>query len=310
MPSLSQLRAQKPSPTPQADPAQALTESWDGPSVLGNSAYKERIGQPEPPPPGGRQRRPGGRLRPLAQDGDGAAPDIGTGVGPTTGPAVTDKPTGTADPVPAAGGQAAQKYSLGRDPYAVWSTGNGGSKEMPVNGQYKASSFLDHHSDRSRAWAANQLRNDKNPDLQAYDFTFEKTDKNGKGVAGTGKGLPFHAPSDCKVLDVQKELSGSGGYGLFIQLEDVETGRRFALHHMNSVGDFKKGDIVPGGTTVGSQGGSGSSSKSDYPTHLDIVGGEEAVLGFVQAQQMGTYTSNLPAPGGGGGGRGTGGGQK
>ena len=71
---------------------------------------------------------------------------------------------------------------------------------------------------------------------------------------------------------MQKELSGAGGYGLFIQLEDVETGRRFALHHMNSVGDFKTGDIVPGGTVMGPRvAATGTHWCSDiYGAHLHL----------------------------------------
>ena len=68
---------------------------------------------------------------------------------------------------------------LGRNPYAVWTTGHGRggggitSEMLSQGGQWGTEDFLRHHSDRSNSWAANQIRNDQNQNPQAYDFTFE-----------------------------------------------------------------------------------------------------------------------------------------
>ena len=141
--------------------------------------------------------------------------------------------------------------------------------------------------DRSNSSAAQRIRNGTNQDLQA-DFTFEQIDAQGNGIAGTAQGLPLITPWDSKVLDIQPTFQGSGGYGKFIALEDVETGMRFELHHLDSVGEFSIGQVIPGGTTIGTQGASGN-QRYDFATHVDIVGTPESVEDFVRSNQSGKF---------------------
>jgi predicted chitinase len=180
--------------------------------------------------------------------------------------------------------------------YAVWTTGRPGggggvtSRQLAAGGEWDRSGFLDHHSDRSGSWAANNIRNARNRDLQAYDFTFERVNGSGQALAGTAQGLPLITPWDARVHDIQKTYSGSGGYGRFIALEDLETGLRFSVHHLDTVGDFSKGQTLTGGTVLGTQGGSGAQQHS-YATHVDIIGTPEAVEQFVRANQTGRFRS-------------------
>ena len=176
----------------------------------------------------------------------------------------------------------------------VWTTGRRGgyggvtSEELPRSGNWDSDDFLNHHSDRSNSWAANNIRNGANQDLQAYDFTFEKLDSNGAPIPGTAQGLELTVPSDSKVLDIQHTYQGSGGYGKFIALEDIVTGARVSIHHLDSVGDFRKGQILKGGTVFGTQGASGN-GRYDFATHIDIVGTEEAVSAFIRSNQEGNF---------------------
>lgn len=181
----------------------------------------------------------------------------------------------------------------GRGRTAVWTTGGpsgNASVELPKDGSWDSSDFLNHHSDRSNSWAANQIRNPQNQDLQAYDFTFEKVDKSGNPVLGSAQGHPLISPSDSTILDIQEEFEGSGGLGKFIVLEDVETGSRISVHHLDSVGEFEQGQVIQGGTTFGNQGSSGN-SQHVYAPHVDIVGTEDAVSQFVLSNQTGQYRS-------------------
>ena len=180
--------------------------------------------------------------------------------------------------------------------YGAWTTGRRGggavtSVELPRNGDWSGRDLWDHHSDRSQSWAANNMRNHLNQDLQAYDVTFEKVDANGVPIAGTAQGLPLQAPSDMKVIDIQKSYQGSGGYGMFIVLEDLETGKRIQVSHLDSVGDFAKGQVLSGGTNFGSQGASGR-GRHDFATHVDVVGTLEAVELFVHSNQSGEFRTS------------------
>jgi predicted chitinase len=181
--------------------------------------------------------------------------------------------------------------------YAVWTTGRPGgrggvtSRELNRNGDWDQNNWLSHHSDRSSSWAANNIRNGKNQDLQAYDFTFERQNARGEGIAGSAQGLELISPWDAKVHDVNPHFYGSGGYGKFIALEDLETGLRFEVHHLDSVADVRRGETLDGGDVIGTQGASGS-SRYDYATHVDIVGTPEAVEQFVRANQSGRFKSN------------------
>lgn len=178
--------------------------------------------------------------------------------------------------------------------HAAWTTGRprggGGvtSRQLPAGGEWDHTRFLDHHSDRSSSWAADNIRDARNRDLQAYDFTFERTSGNGQAIAGSAQGLPLISPWDARVHDIHHTYSGSGGYGRFIALEDLETGLRFSVHHLDTVGDFTKGQVLQGGTVIGTQGGSGQQQHS-YATHVDIVGTPEAVAAFVRANQTGRF---------------------
>ncbi len=184
------------------------------------------------------------------------------------------------------GGRRSSRGALG-----VWTTGRSGgsgvtSRLLPRD--WDMNDTLAHHSDRSRSWAANNIRNATNQDLQAYDFTFEKLDSRGAPVAGSAKGVELIVPSDSKVIDIQTTYQGSGGYGRFIALEDVETGARLSIHHLDTVGDFRVGQVLRGGTIFGTHGGSGN-SRSSYATHVDVVGTRGSVERFVRSNQEGTF---------------------
>lgn len=179
----------------------------------------------------------------------------------------------------------------GRGRTAAWTTGGpsgNASVELARDGSWTSDDFLQHHSDRSNSWAANQIRNAKNQDLQAYDFTFEKVDQSGNPVLGSAQGYPLISHSDSTVLDIQHDYKGSGGLGKFIVLEDVETGERISVHHLDAVGEFEQGQVIQGGTTFGTQGSSGN-SKHVYAPHVDIIGTEDAVSQFVLSNQTGQY---------------------
>ena len=73
------------------------------------------------------------------------------------------------------------------------------STPLRGGGQWSPGDFLSHHSDRSHSWAANNIRNGANQDLQAYDFTFERGFQRARhrGVgAGTGTGDAIRCPRD------------------------------------------------------------------------------------------------------------------
>lgn len=193
--------------------------------------------------------------------------------------------------------EAATTGQLDRNPYAVWSTGSsagvgGGnvwSKELPADGSWDMGDTLGHHGDRSNSWGANQIRNQDNASLQAYDFSFSPTNDQGQPT-NAFRGTELHTPADMKVLEIQRSYSGSGGYGCFIHLEDVETGKRIVVNHLDSVGEFRIGDVIPGGTVFGEQGGSGN-ARDSYAVHVDIIGTSGAVEDFVRSQQSGTFRS-------------------
>lgn len=202
-------------------------------------------------------------------------------------------PQTTASSAPASPLESGFNGDTGRGRTAVWTTGGptgNASQELARDGSWDSDNFLNHHSDRSNSWAANQIRNEKNQDLQAYDFTFEKVDDKGNPVLGSAQGHPLISPSDSKVLDIQPSYQGSGGLGMFIVLEDVETGQRISVHHLDSVGEFEKGQVINGGTTFGTQGSSGE-QKHVYAPHVDIIGTEDSVSQFVLSNQTGQYRS-------------------
>ena len=194
-------------------------------------------------------------------------------------------------------GQQGDTNGQAHDGYAVWTTGRVGgrggvtSQELDRDGNWTRDDWLEHHSDRRDSWAARNIRNSKNQDLQAYDFTFEKQNARGEAIPGTAQGLDLISPWDAKVHDVNHSLAQSGGYGKFIALEDLETGLRFEVHHMDSVADVRRGGTVNGGDVIGTQGASGRGRYS-FATHVDIVGTAEAVEQFVRANQSGRFKSN------------------
>ena len=192
-----------------------------------------------------------------------------------------------------------QMQSSERAPHAAFTTGRahpaGGveSRLLQQGGAWGSQDFLTHHSDRSNSWAANNIRNDKNQDLQAYDFTFERLDEQGKPIDGTAQGLPLYAPVDSKILDVQLTPAGSGRYGCFVVMEYLDSKLRVAVHHLASVAQgVAKGDQIKGGTIFGYQGGSGNVA-GQYPTHVDIVGTVEAVEEFVRSNQSGDFKTRV-----------------
>ena len=196
-------------------------------------------------------------------------------------------------------GTTAVEQASPRGPTAAWTTGRPGGRGEVTSRSLAADNgpqdWLTHHSDRSNSWAANNIRNSKNQDLQAYDFTFERLDSQGQAIAGSAQGLELIVPADSKVVDIQKSYRGSGGYGMFIALEDVETGLRTSIHHLDSVGAFSVGQVLKGGTVFGTQGGSGS-HRHEHQTHVDIVGTEAAVQTFVRSNQTGTFRTRKEAP--------------
>ena len=194
---------------------------------------------------------------------------------------------------------AIQEQSSQRAPYAAFTTGRAHpvagveSRLLEQDGSWGTRDFLAHHSDRSNSWAANNIRNGQNQDLQAYDFTFERLDEQGRPIDGTAQGLPLYVPVDSKVLDVQLTPAGSGRYGCFVVMEYVDSKLRIAVHHLASVEPgIAKGDTINGGTVFGYQGGSGNVA-GQYPTHVDIVGTLAAVEEFVRSNQSGNFKTRV-----------------
>ncbi len=179
------------------------------------------------------------------------------------------------------------------DKRATWTVGKGGrSVELDAE-SWSSSDWLDHHSDRANSWGANQIRNADNPNPNAWDFVFEKPDAMGRGINGSAQGLPLQTHTDVRILDVQKSFSGSGGLGKFVIMEDVNTGQRVGVFHMDTVGNFNKGDVVPGGTFMGAQGSAGNTQFA-YPAHVHAVGTKEALEPWVRSQGTGAYTTGSP----------------
>ena len=192
-------------------------------------------------------------------------------------------------------GDAATEQSSERGPTKAYTTGrrSAGASVQTVplaqDGSWDQGDFLPHHADRANSWAANNIRDENNQDLNAWDFTFKNLDENGNEVAGA-RGVELILPWDAKVIDIQKTFEGSGNYGKYIAVEDVTSGLRFEVHHLDTVGDFQKGQELAGGTVIGTQGGSGN-VRSQYAVHVDIVGTVEAVEQFVRANQSGKFTT-------------------
>jgi len=137
------------------------------------------------------------------------------------------------------------------------------------------------------------MRGGPNQDLQAYDFTFESLDQNGRPANGSAQGLPLIAPIDAKVFDVERSLANSGGYGCFVVLEYLDSGLRVAIHHLASVApNVVKGGQIKGGSVFGYQGASGY-GPHDYATHVDLVGTEGAVESFVRSNQSGDFKTRI-----------------
>jgi hypothetical protein len=167
------------------------------------------------------------------------------------------------------------------------------SQLLDQGGNWDTSDLLDHHSDRSTSWAAENIRNAKNQDLQAYDFTFESLNEQDRPIDGTAQGLPLYAPVDSKVIDVQLTPAGSGRYGCFVVMEYLDSGLRISVHHLASVENgITKGGQIKGGEVFGYQGGSGN-VPGQYPTHVDIVGTIEAVEAFVRTNQTGDFKTKV-----------------
>ncbi len=192
-----------------------------------------------------------------------------------------------------------QEQSSNREAYAAFTTGRAHpiagveSRLLKQDGSWNTRDFLAHHSDRSTGWAANNIRNDLNQDLQAYDFTFEHLDEQGRPIDGTAQGLPLYAPVDSKVLDVQLTPAGTGGYGCFVVMEYLDSKLRIAVHHLASVEPgIATGDEIKGGMVFGYQGGSGR-VPGQYPTHVDIVGTLPAVEEFVRSNQSGNFKTRV-----------------
>jgi len=189
----------------------------------------------------------------------------------------------------------------GRGPRAAYTTGRPypgaavTSELLRQDGRWGGRDILPHHSDRSNSWAANNIRNGKNRSLQAYDFTFENMDRSGRPVAGSAHGLALIVPTDVKVMDVQRTPAGSGRYGCFVVMEYIESGLRVSVHHLASVEQYvRPGSTLSGGTVFGRQGGSGDRYKQ-FPTHVDIVGTEDAVYQFVRSNQSGDFRTKKKA---------------
>ena len=186
-----------------------------------------------------------------------------------------------------------------RQPYGAFTTGRAHpgsgveSRLLNQGGEWTTNDFLAHHSDRSNSWAANRIRNEKNQHLQAYDFTFERLDEQGRPVDGTAQGLPLYAPVDSKIRDLQLTPAGSGRYGCFVVMEYLDSGLRIAVHHLESVEEgLSIGGEIKGGEIFGYQGGSGN-VRGQYPTHVDIVGTVEAVEAFVRTNQTGDFKTRV-----------------
>ena len=197
------------------------------------------------------------------------------------------------------GGPAYETRNAGRGEHAVYTTGRaypGAAVTSPLlrpDGDWTPRDWLPHHEDRSNSWAANQLRGGPNQDLQAYDFTFESLDRNGRPVNGSAHGLPLIAPIDSKVIDVERSMANSGGLGCFVQLEYMDSGLKVAVHHLTSVApNIVKGGQIKGGTVFGYQGGSGYRPRR-FKTHVDIVGNETAVEMFVRSNQSGDFKTRV-----------------
>ena len=202
--------------------------------------------------------------------------------------------------VASSGGVEYETRNAGRGEHAVYTTGwpypgapDVTSPLLNQNGDWTTQDWLPHHSDRSRSAAANRIRGGPNQDLQAYDFTLERLDQNGKPIEGTAHGLPLIAPTDAKVFDVERSMPHSGNYGCFVVLEYLDSGLRVAIHHMASVApNIVKGGQIKGGTVFGYQGGSGKRPRQ-YPTHVDVVGTEAAVETFIRSNQTGDYKTRI-----------------
>ncbi len=242
-----------------------------GPSGLGNAALQEQLR--------------GASVQGSAEEAQGTNRPWSTAVGQQAG--FLEVP-GDAE------SEDAFETRQGSQRSGVWTTGRAGggggvtSRELARDGRWSARDFLTHHSDRSGSWAAENIRNGTNQDLQAYDFTFEDKDAQGNPIAGTAQGKELILPFDVRIIDIQESYQGSGGYGKFLAVEDVESGMRLSIHHLDTVQSFRKGQVVKGGTVFGTQGGSGS-TRHQYATHVDIIGGEEAVGSFVRSNQTGEY---------------------
>ena len=162
------------------------------------------------------------------------------------------------------------------------------SSQLSQSGQWGPGNFLTHHSDRSNSWAANKIRDENNPNPQAYDFTFEKTDEQGQPINGSAQGLELITPMDARVMDIHSTYQGSGGLGCFVVLEFLETGKRVSIHHLDSAAALTKGQIISGGTVIGTQGAAGT-TRFQYPTHVDIIGTPQGIEAFVRANQSGEF---------------------
>lgn len=222
----------------------------------------------------------------------------------TSAPGVTQEQTHGIEPQWAQGAtsSANPERSQSRPRQAAYTTGGDrvGSdvrtELLAADGSWSSDDFLGHHSDRSNSWAANKIRNAQNQDLQAYDFTFESLNDQGQPIAGSAQGLELISPQDAKVIDLQTRYAGSGGLGCFVVLEYLDNGKRVSVHHMDSVAELSKGQIISGGTVIGTQGASGS-TKFQYNTHIDIIGTIEAVEAFVRANQSGEFKKQVePEP--------------
>lgn len=237
------------------------------------------------------------------QSAEGLSPASGR-VGATTLRALRGGGAATPGGASAPAGPAAGGETVNAAPLAVWTTGRPRpgagvtSTELPRSG-WDGGDFLGHHTDRTRSPAADRVRAGRNvpyESIEAWDFTFEKADSRGKGVNGTAQGLPLRVHVDSKVADIQPSFQGSGGYGKFIILQELESGERIAIHHLDSVGDFRVGQALSAGTVFGTQGGSGN-GRLDYATHVDVVGTRGVVERFVRANQSGRFQKR-PTPGG------------
>ena len=65
------------------------------------------------------------------------------------------------------------------------------------------------------------------------------------------------------------------------------------MHHLDTVRDLQKGEIIKGGTVFGPQGGSGN-TRNQYAPHVDIVGTTAGISDFFRANQTGDFRSHDP----------------